>query len=217
MNPIRKPFRYTYFNATLTLIAVNVLFFLLTMTRPLLASELGISAAGLIGAHRIWQLFTYMFTHAGFKHILFNMLMLFFFGIPIEKKVGSWEFLLYYLLCGVLNGLFSVGLAYLMTILTGNILHLYVPLVGASGVVYSLLLAYSVFYPTSRIFIWGLLPIPAPLLIVIYFVIEFVGQFFDNSGVAHFAHLFGLIIGWAYIVIRMGIHPIRVWKNAYRR
>jgi membrane associated rhomboid family serine protease len=217
LNPIRKPFRYTYFNASLTVIALNVLVFVLTMLRPSLTGRLGISAAGLIGEHWFWQPLTYMFVHGGFKHIFFNMLALLFFAIPIERKAGSWEFLLYYLLCGVLNGLLSVGLAYLMLIITGNPLYLYIPLIGASGAVYSVLLAYAVFFPRSTIFIWGILPVPAPLLIVIYFVIEFVGQFTDSGGTAHFAHLFGLMIGWAYIVIRMGIHPIRVWKDAYRR
>ncbi len=217
MNPIRTPFRYRYFNASLTLIAVNVLFFILTMMRPGLYSSLGISAAGLIGRRYVWEPLTYMFTHGGFRHIFFNMLALLFFGIPMEKKTGSCEFLLYYLLCGVLNGLFSVGLAYVLTLVTRNSVYLYVPLIGASGAVYSVLLAYAVFFPRSIIYIWGLLPVPAPLLIVIYFVIEFVSQFVDNSGTAHFAHLFGIIIGWAYLAIRMGINPLRVWKDAYRR
>ena len=85
MNPIRKPFRYTYFNASLTVIALNVLVFVLTMLRPSLTGRLGISAAGLIGEHWFWQPLTYMFVHGGFKHIFFNMLALLFFAIPIER------------------------------------------------------------------------------------------------------------------------------------
>lgn len=219
---IRKPFKYAYYNITLWLICINVSIFVLMfickkVTGIDLTAYLGLSLQCVIGQHFWWQPLTYMFIHGGFLHVLLNMLALFFFGFPTEKTIGSKEFLLLYLLCGILVGMGSLGVSYIMLNATGNIMHCFVPMVGASGAVYAVLLTYAVCYPKSRIFIWGIIPVPAPLLILIYFVIEFVAQIRGNTSVAHYAHLLGFLFAWLYLLIRMGISPIKVWKNAYKR
>lgn len=222
MNPIRRPFKYSYYNATLYLIGINVLVFLITYFRPGLTSLLGISPYGLFTEHHFWQPVTYMFTHGGISHILFNMLTLLFFGVPTEKAIGTKEFLLMYFLCGILIGIISVtfffGLSYFLAPnYYREVIFYYYNLIGASGAIYALLLVYSVIFPKAKIFIWGILPVPAPLLIVIYFVIELVSQFSSVSNTAHYAHLLGLLLGALYLIIRMGIHPVKVWIDAYRR
>ena len=208
MNIIRKPFKYRQFNATFIIIAVNAVFYLMTMRFPVLKAYLGLSVYGTIKFHYWWQLVTYMFIHGSFTHILFNMLGLFFFGTMVERFLGSGEFLLIYFLCGILDGAISLAVYFL----TGQY---YVNLIGASGALYSILLVYSVIFPRSVISIWGVIPVPAPILIIAYAVIEFVSQFFGSDNVAHLTHLTGFAIAWLYLVVRMGIHPVKEWKKAY--
>lgn len=210
MNILHKPFRYTFKNATLALVIINTAFFFLTYTFPRLTAYLGLSVAGVAGYKFLWQPFTYMFIHSGYMHLICNMIGLFCFGIMVEKAVGTKEFLLMYFLCGILDGLISL-LIYYVTGRFGTVL------IGASGAIYSILLFYAVLFPRSVISIWGIIPVPAPLLVVIYAIIEIGSQFFGGrTNIAHMTHLTGFVLAWLYLVIRMGIHPIRVWKDAYR-
>lgn len=157
--------------------------------------------------HFYWQFVTYMFIHGSLEHVLLNMLCLVCFGIQVEKAIGSKEFLLFYFVCGILSGVFS----YLVYKLTGNY---NVSLVGASGAIYSVMLAYAVLYPRSVIYIWWIIPVPAPIMVILYAIIELGSQIFlRNSGVAHLTHLFGFFTAYLYFLIRMGIHPIKVWKG----
>ena len=207
---IRRPFRYVYKNATLAIIALNVAVFFLFSATPLAYyiryGEL--SVIGFVRLHMFWQPFTYMFMHGDMQHLFFNMLALLFFGIGVERALGSKEFLLMYLLTGVLCGIISLGVYW--------VLGLPVFLVGASGAIYGILLAYAVIFPRARIFIWGIIPVPAPVLVLVYTIIELGSQFYGSSGVAHLTHLAGFAIVWLYFRIRMGIHPLQVWKDAYR-
>jgi membrane associated rhomboid family serine protease len=149
LTTLRSPFRYSYFNASLVLIGINVLVYALgTMFREL-PLYLGMMPIAMVRLGWIWQPFTYMFVHGSLQHLLFNMLGLFFFGSYVERELGSKEFLLYYLLTGTLAGIFSFG-AYAVTGAWG------VRLVGASGAVYAVLLAFAVINPRARIYIWGL-------------------------------------------------------------
>lgn len=221
MGYLRRPFKYAYYNITLWLICINVAIYgLMEICRRVsgvdLTGVLGVSLYGFFH-HNLWQPFTYMFVHGGFAHLLFNMLALFFFGFPTEKVIGSKEFILLYLLCGILIGFSSLGISYVSFRMTRSVVHYLAPMVGASGAIYSVLLTYAVCFPRSRIFIWGIIPVPAPLLIIIYFVFEFGAQIIDKSAIAHYAHVLGFVFAWLYLLIRMGIHPIKVWKEAYRR
>ena len=210
MNPLRKPFKYCCFYSTFALLIINfALFFLQKFMFPKMNIVLGMSIWGLKN-HYFWQPLTYMFCHSGWNHIIFNMLALFCFGIAVEKAIGSWEFLLFYLVCGILDGLISILLYWILGINT--------LLVGASGAIYALLLLYAVLFPQNKIYIWGIIPIKSPLLVGIYAIIELGSELFgSNDGIAHLAHLSGFVVAWLYIVIRMGINPIKVWKRAFSR
>lgn len=150
-----------------------------------------------------WQFFTYMFVQVSPMHLISNMLVLIIFGQVLERSVGTREFLLYYLLCGTLSGI----TAYFIYILTGQ---WGVVLLGASGAIYSLLMLFATLYPNSRVYIFGIIPVRAPILVLLYFVIDFVGQF-RSDGIAHSVHLLGLLFGFLYILIRMKINPLRQW------
>ena len=138
------------------------------------------------------------------------MLGLFFFGLAVEQTLGSKEFLLIYFLSGIFCGVAS----YYFYLFSGAY---FVFLLGASGAINSLLLAYAVIFPRNRIYLMGLLPIPAPLLVAIYAGIEIANQLLTlQNGVAHMTHLAGFAIAWIYFIVRMGINPWKVWKDAYR-
>lgn len=207
---VRRPFRYVFFNATFFVIGFNLLVFLLTNMMRSLGNYLALNVILIHGYKMYWQFFTYMFVHGDFSHLFFNMLGLFFFGLAVEQSLGSKEFLLIYFISGIFCGIAS----YLFYLFTGAY---YVFLVGASGAINSLLLAYAVIFPRNRIYMMGILPIPAPLLVAIYAGIEIASQLFTlRNGIAHMTHLAGFAIAWLYFMIRMGINPWKIWKDAYR-
>ena len=220
MNFLRKPFRYSFFNATLALIIITVAAHFLIGALNLNKSFFGLNVIGFVYNHYIWQLVTYLFVHGDISHLFFNMLALVFFGTAVERAVGSKEFLLMYFVIGILSGLFSVGVYYaigLQAIYAGvRPVMFYTSLIGASGAIYGILFSYAVLFPRSRIFIWGLIPVPAPILVFVYALIEFGSQFIGSSNVAHMTHLAGFGIAWLYFIVRMGVNPLRIWKDAYR-
>jgi len=213
---IRKPFRYTYKNAVVILVIINAaVFFLQFMTRNLAAGRraafdlteyLALNPYAVIVNKTYWQFITYMFAHdpGGFTHILFNMLALFLFGRPLEHYMGSREFLLYYLTTGVFAGVLSFA-AFMFT---GNY---YVFLLGASGAIFAVQLAYAAFFPDNVIYIWGILPLRAPVMVLGFTAIELLSSVFGvNSGTAHLTHLFGFGTGALYSVVRWGANPFRL-------
>ena len=206
---IRKPFKYSYNNAVSVIIGINVLMFLLTSLIKNTDIFFGLVPAAVLNSKTYWQFFTYQFVHGSFFHLFFNMLALFFFGTPIEKKAGTKEFVLYYLTAGTLSGVFSFAVYVMM----GEYLTV---LIGASGAIFAVLLLYAVLYPRSVIFLWGILPIPAPLLILGYGIVELIGIFSSYDGVAHLTHFIGLVIGWLYILIRFGVNPLKIWNSSMR-
>lgn len=212
-NPLRKPFRYKFFNATLWIIGLNVLVYALCYFSPAnlgLQKRLALNAVLFFKGHWFYQAFTYMFVHAGVWHLVLNMIGLLWAGLAVEKSIGSWEFILLYLFCGIFDGILSATIYWF----TGQYM---VFLMGASGAIYAILLVFSVLYPRSVISIWGIIPVPAPLLVVIYAVIEFVSQFSSSSNVAHMTHLLGFALAYLYLLVRMGVNPVKVWKNAWHR
>ena len=155
----------------------------------------------------IWQFVTYMFTHGGFSHILFNMLGLFFFGMQVERRIGSYEFLLFYLLTGVLAGILSFTIYYF----TGSYS---VILLGASGAIFAVLFAFAVYFPNAKIYIMGIFPVKAPMLVIGYTVLELFSQVTSaRTGVAHLTHLAGFGFAYLYFIIRLGINPIESFKH----
>jgi membrane associated rhomboid family serine protease len=201
---LRRPMRYHFYNATIILIAVNVVMFLLEMTRLPLGT-LALIPSYVMARGAWWEIFTYMFLHANFWHILFNMLGLFLFGIQLEQKMGSTEFLFFYLVSGVGAGIATVFINFYSGI--GG-----VPVIGASGAIYGVLLAFATFFPDARIFIFGILPMKAPTAVLVFAGIALFNQLFGTGGmVANLTHLAGLVFGYLYIVVRYGINPIRVF------
>jgi membrane associated rhomboid family serine protease len=158
---------------------------------------------GLVLQGWVWTFVTYMFVHGGVSHILFNMLALFIFGVPVEREMGSKEFLLFYFVTGTLAGVFSFGVYYLSG--SSNVI-----LVGASGAIFAVELAYAVFFPHSIIYIWGLIPVRAPILVLGFTALALFSSIFGlNRGVAHLTHLAGFGFAWLYLLIRFGINPWR--------
>lgn len=204
---IGKPFKYSYFHATLCLIIINIIIYLLTRIEPTFCAYLGMNPILVIKYKMFWQFITYMFVHQNMSHIFCNMLGLLFFGVSLEKSIGSKEFLLFYFFCGILSGVLSFAVYFF----TGTFR---VSLIGASGALYAVLFAYAVFFPRSIIYIWGIIPVPAPILVFIYALIELGSQFIGvRASVAHMTHLFGFLAAYLYIQIRMGINPFKIWKK----
>ena len=212
-NILRKPFRYSYKNATLWIIAINAaVFFYFNFFNIFRLNEnaFALNVAGFVFSKMFWQPATYMFIHGGWSHIFFNMLGLLFFGSTVERAVGTKEFLLLYFVTGIFSGLFSVAFYYF----TGDYMA---SLVGASGAIYGILFSYAVIFPKSVIYIWGIIPIPAPILVLLYALIEFGSQFIGSSNIAHYTHLAGFAVAFLYFVVRMGINPLKIWKNSWRK
>ena len=199
---INRQFKYSYNYGALILILINVGVYLITTVYPRLMYYLAMVPAFVHYNHWYWQFFTYMFVHGSFSHLFSNMLSLLIFSIALERAIGTKEFILYYLLCGTLAGVSTYG----MDLLTGSGSIL----LGASGATYAILLLFAVIFPSSIIFIFGIIPVRAPLLVLIYFAIEFFRQF-SYDGIAHLTHLFGMLFGYLYIRIRLRIKPLRVW------
>jgi membrane associated rhomboid family serine protease len=207
---IRKPFRYSYNNIAFIIIIINVVFFMLNAVAPRSQLYTAMIPALVIREGFFWQFLTYMFTHAGISHILFNMLGIFFFGTQIERRMGSSEFTLFYLVTGVGAGLFS----FVVYLLTGQY---QVILLGASGAVFAVLLAFATYFPHAQIYLMGIFPIRAPVLVIGYTAIELFSQLSGaQSGVAHLTHLAGFAFAFLYFVIRLGINPIDSFRSGGR-
>tara|TARA_B100000029_G_scaffold141430_1_gene136638 strand:+ start:109 stop:954 length:846 start_codon:yes stop_codon:yes gene_type:complete len=140
----------------------------------------------------LWQPFTYMFLHApfyssvGISHILLNMLGLWVFGRELEQAWGKTHFLKYYFITGVGSGLIT----YLFQMGSDN------PVIGASGAVYGVLLAYGVSYPNRMLYIWGIIPVKSMWLVIIMGSIAFFGVLGNADGISHVTHISGMVIGY---------------------
>lgn len=159
------------------------------------------------GHFYIWQLFTYMFLHEGFMHILFNMLMLWWVGVQVEQAWGTRRFLIYYFVCGLggaaahllLSGFFGMG---------GG------PMLGASGAIFGVLVAFGVMFPDMRLFIIPIpIPIKAKVLVPILIAVEIYSTYNGNDNVAHLAHLGGAVTGMIYLLILSGGRLLATRKN----
>jgi membrane associated rhomboid family serine protease len=207
---LRRPFSYTFFNAAFGIICVNVAVYVVLYFLPQLQRYLALNPRYFVRGHMYWQVVTYMFVHSGMSHLLFNMLGIFFFGVTVERALGSREFLLFYLLSGVLCGAASVVL-YVFAV------GYSVFLVGASGAIYALLFAYAVINPRAKVFIWGILPVPAPLLVLLYAALALFSQVSGRGGsIAHLTHFAGFLAAWVYMRVRMGVKPLKIWRDAWR-
>ena len=205
---------------TKNLLIVNFLAFAATWVLELR----GIDLTQLLGLHfflasdfQIYQFFTYMFLHGGFTHIFFNMFALWMFGSVIERVWGPKKFIFYYIVCGMGAGITQELVQYATYTIEGISAYQYVSAggvqmttdayinlwttIGASGAVYGILLAFGMIFPNERLFI---IPFPFPIkakwLIVGYIAIElFSAMTGPGDGVAHMAHLGGMLFGFLLI------------------
>ncbi len=205
---------------TKNILIINILFFFGTIV----AKNYNIDLIDLLGLHFFLaedfnpiQLISYMFLHAGFSHIFFNMFAVWMFGRILEQVWGAKRFLIYYLVCGIGAGIIQeiVQLIQYEFVLSSyenvNIGHAIIPMkeylnlmttVGASGAVYGILLAFGMLFPNQPLFIFPLpMPIKAKYFVIGYAVIELYLGLANTQGdnVAHFAHLGGMIFGFILI------------------
>lgn len=151
-----------------------------------------------------YQIFTYMFLHGGISHLFFNMFALWMFGRQLEYELGSQRFFTYYMVCGVGAALLQLGVGYAEYAhaleaggLQAAMQYLCTPTVGASGAVFGLLLAFGVLHPNNTVMlIFPPIAMKAKWFVLIYGLLElFFGLSGYQSGVAHFAHLGGMLWG----------------------
>lgn len=154
-----------------------------------------LSFSSTVALQRPWTFVTYMFVHGGIFHLAANSLALFVFGPAVERRLGSPTFIFYYLYCGIGAAIFSM---LLHSINLGAD-----PFVGASGAILGVAYAFSRIQPDAQLMVF---PIPVPIrarwLILMLAAFDVVGLFFLNDGIAHGAHLGGLLSGALYFVLR---------------
>ncbi|MDR1951236.1 MAG: rhomboid family intramembrane serine protease [Bacteroidales bacterium] len=203
------------------LLIINIIVYLADMT----LGGFGIDLTRHLGLHYVMaerffptQYFTYLFMHANFGHLFFNMFALWMFGYTLENYWGSKRFLFYYLFCGVGAGLIqNIVIAYEVWNLTQEGIYHPVAIarfmnhavtIGASGAVFGILLAFGMMWPNMRIYLYFLLPIKAKYFVVFYGLLElFSGISGASTNIAHFAHLGGMLFGFILIMW---------WRKRYR-
>lgn len=160
---------------------------------------------------RPWQVITYAFLHGGLTHILFNMFALFMFGGAIERTFGVRNFLIYYFVCAITAAVAQLIVVHLFT-------HGFYPTLGASGAIFGLLLAFGMLYPHEKMMLIFLpIPISAWLFVTGYAAIElYMGVTGTQAGVAHFAHLGGMVGGIVLIEYWRGKFPIKPKRRLMR-
>ncbi len=181
----------------LILINVGVFFFqfLAGLTSTRMELIFGLVPAYVVSKVMVWQFITYMFLHGDLFHLGFNMFTLWMFGRELEIIWGKREFIKFYLICGVGAGLFCW--------ITG--LNSTIPTIGASGAVLGILTAYGLTFPNRYLYIYLFIPIKAKYLALLFAILEFFqGLQYSSDGIAHFAHLGGIIT--AVLVLKFPRH-----------
>ncbi|MFP4119049.1 MAG: rhomboid family intramembrane serine protease [Candidatus Woesearchaeota archaeon] len=171
-------------NVTLKLLAINVFIFLVQVSVPRFTDMFALVASDV--ASRPWMLFSAMFLHGSFAHLLFNMYALFLFGSLIERKIGSKRFLLAYLISGI-----AASLIFALATPEGVA-------VGASGAIMAILGLVIMLMPDLQVLFFFVVPMSMRTAGIIFAIIDLVGFVSGSSGIAHIAHLAGLACGLAY-------------------
>ena len=222
----RAPSRYTSHisfgpgpvsTAIKALIAANVVLFLAQKVAPydatlptdVLTAWLGLRPVDVLSHLSVWQLATYMFLHAGVLHIVFNMLALWMFGAELERIWGTRYFLKYYFVTGTGAAILTVLFSLLPFDFAAD-LHRSI-VIGASGAIYGLLLAYALYFPDRPIYMYLVFPIPAKYFVMIMGALAFYSSVGETGGVASATHLGGLVIGYLYLK-GARIHPVSELK-----
>jgi rhomboid family protein len=194
------------------LIGANVAVFLLQLFFPSLTVWLGLSPSAVLGQGRVWQLATYMFLHGGLFHILFNMLALWMFGTELERMWGTRYFLKFYFVTGIGAAALTVAFAQLPFGFAASLR--YAIIIGASGAVYGLLLAYALYFPDRPVLMYFLFPIPVKYFVMIMGAIAFYSSLSEAGGAANATHLGGLLVGYLFLK-GTTINPLSELKYRY--
>jgi membrane associated rhomboid family serine protease len=210
MNPYSWQSSYSGFGSSMTktvknLIIANVVLFILIHIIPTFdwLGLFGLVPIYVFGKFRIWQLATYMFLHAGLFHLGINMLMLWFFAPAIERYWGSKQFLFYYFFTGVGAGLCSF--------ITG--VHSPIPVIGASGAIFGILVAYAVMFPDTIILLFFFFPMKIRQAVLFLAGMNLLGALSSpNAGIAYFAHLGGGLFGYLYLKSEWIQRKVSYWS-----
>jgi membrane associated rhomboid family serine protease len=176
------------------IIWANIAAFVASIIFPILTTYLGLIPEAVIERRWIWQPVTYMFLHGGIGHILFNMLGIWMFGVELERLWGTNFFLRYYAVTGIGAAITTILVALLPFAITASTYDTVT--VGASGALFGILLAFALYYPERPILMAMIFPIPAKYFVIIIGALSY---FSSPGGVAHAAHLGGLIFGYLYL------------------
>ena len=201
-----KPSLFT--DAIKTLISINFAIFILqsiSSSEIMFFSNFGLVPKLVWSQLKIWQPFTYMFFHGDIWHVLINMFVLWMFGSELERVWGKKNFLRFYFITGVGSGL--------GTMLFG--LQSTIPIVGASGAIYGVLLAYGVMFPNRTVYLYGIIPIKSIWFVIGIGVIAFFSSFNNFTNISHLTHLFGMIIGYLYL--KRPVHFRSLWFSVFKK
>ena len=201
-----KPALFT--DAIKILVSVNFGIFLLqtvARTEGLFFPLFGLVPKLVWSEFMIWQPFTYLFFHGGIWHLLINMFVLWMFGSELERLWGKEHFLKFYFVTGVGAGL--------VTMIFG--LNSMTPIVGASGAVYGVLLAYGLTYPNRTVYLYGIIPIKSLWFVIGIGVIAFMSSFDNVSQISHLTHLSGMMIG--YLMLKRPVRFNDLWFTIRKR
>ena len=201
-------FKPQYFTEAIRgLISINVLLFLfryISIERFDLAQIFGLSSNDVWPM--IWQPLTYMFIHGDFFHLFMNMFVLWMFGSEMESIWGSRGFLKYYFITGIGSGLIWLLL---------NISNPFSVLIGASGAIYGVLLAYGLMFPNRKVLIYFLFPIKVKYFVLLLGVIAFISSIGDTgSNISHLTHLSGMLIGFIYLKSPLNMLKVSLLFNS---
>ena len=201
-----KPSLFT--DAIKVLISVNFIVFILqsiSSSEIIFFSNFGLVPKLVWSQLKIWQPFTYMFFHGDIWHVLINMFVLWMFGSELERVWGKKNFLRFYFITGVGSGL--------ATMLFG--LQSTIPIVGASGAIYGVLLAYGVMFPNRTVYLYGIIPIKSIWFVIGIGVVAFFSSFNNVTNISHLTHLFGMIIGYLYL--KRPVHFRSLWFSVFKK
>ena len=201
-------FKPQYFTEAIrVLISINVLLFLfryISIERFDLAQIFGLSSNDVWPM--IWQPLTYMFIHGDFFHLFMNMFVLWMFGSEMESIWGSRGFLKYYFITGIGSGLIWLLL---------NLSNPFSVLIGASGAIYGVLLAYGLMFPNRKVLIYFLFPIKVKYFVLLLGVIAFISSIGDTgSNISHLTHLSGMLIGFIYLKSPLNMSKVLLLFNS---
>ena len=193
----------------LLLILNIVIFFLIELLghKHYLFLVLGLIPAKIWQSGFVWQLVTYLFLHAILMHLAVNMFVLWMFGRELEHRWGKHKFLKYYFITGVGSGLIT----FLFSLTS------VIPVVGASGAIYGLLLAYGLLYPDRTVYLYMFIPIKVKFMVIGLAVIAFLASLsHQQSAVSHLTHLSGMVVGFAYLKSDFRFRNIKHWFLKYK-